>query len=333
MPSNAAAESARRAYAALMKVVYFGSGAFGLPTLQMLAAEHELCGVVSQPDRPAGRGSTLTPTPISQWVLDSGRGALLMRPQNVNEPAAADRIRAVESDAWVVIAYGQKLSAHLLADRFAINLHASLLPRWRGAAPINAAMLAGDEATGDSVITLADRMDAGLVLGQSRRVIDPNQTAGELHDLLSADGPGLVRQALASHAAGTLRGQAQDESLVTKAPKLSRADSWLDLSASAELVRRRVHGLTPWPGVSVRLGSVEFKLMRVQVEACSSEKTEVAPGTLVDADRGVFACGHGTSLRIDALQPPGKRAMTWGEFACGKRPGAGAVLRSVQERG
>ncbi|MCL4220705.1 MAG: methionyl-tRNA formyltransferase [Phycisphaerales bacterium] len=316
-----------------MKVVYFGSGAFGLPTLKMLADEHELLGVVSQPDRPAGRGSTLTPTPISQWVVESGRGALLMRPEKVNETSTVDRIRAIDADAWVVIAYGQKLGSRLLADRFAINLHASLLPRWRGAAPINAAILAGDPKTGNSVITLADRMDAGLVLAQSTRLIDPNQTAGELHDLLSADGPTLVRQVLASYAAGTLRGQAQDESLVTLAPKLGRADAWLDLAAAASVVQRRVHGLTPWPGVSARLGSVEFKLLRVQVENGSSDQAGAAPGTLVDADRGVIACGQGTAVRIENLQPPGRKVMTWGEFARGRHPKAGALVRCVQERG
>lgn len=333
MRSNAAAECASSAYAGLMRVVYFGSGAFGLPTLEMLAHEHELVGVVSQPDRPAGRGSTLTPTPVSQWVLENGRSDLLMRPEKVNEVATTKRLRSIEADVWVVIAYGQKLGARLLADRFAINLHASLLPRWRGAAPINAAMLAGDETTGNSVITLAERMDAGLVLGQSRRVIESSRTAGELHDLLSADGPALVREVLRAHADGTLHGTAQDEAMVTLAPKLGRADAWVDFSAPAAAVRRRVHGLTPWPGVTVRLGSAEFKLLRVQEEASRPEQAGAAPGVLCDADRGVIACGQGTGLRIDELQPPGKRAMTWAEFARGKRPEAGAALRSVQERG
>lgn len=315
-----------------MKVVYFGSGAFGLPTLKMLAKEHELLGVVSQPDRPAGRGSTLTPTPISQWVIETGRESLLVRPEKINDPAMVERLRSIEADAWVVIAYGQKLGVRLLADRFAINLHASLLPRWRGAAPINAAMLAGDETTGNSVITLADRMDAGLVLGESKREIDPSRTAGELHDLLSEDGPALVREVLNAKAAGILHGTIQDETLVTQADKLSRSDAWLDFSALAESVQRRVHGLTPWPGVAVRLGNMEFKLLRVQVESSPPQQPSRAPGELLDADRGVIACGRGTSLRISEVQPSGKRSMSWAEFARGKRPDSGAVLRSVQER-
>ncbi|KAA0212765.1 MAG: methionyl-tRNA formyltransferase [Leptolyngbya sp. PLA3] len=315
-----------------MHVVYFGSGTFGLPTLQMLADEHQLLAVVSQPDRPAGRGWALTPTPISQWVIESGRGSLLLRPERVNEPSQIEQLRSLGADAWVVIAYGQKLGARLLADQFAINLHASLLPRWRGAAPINAAMLAGDQTTGNSVITLADRMDAGLVLGQTRREIDPSRTAGELHDLLSQDGPALVRQVLSAHLAATLHAQPQDEALVTLAPKLSRSDAWLDLSAPAAAVQRRVHGLTPWPGVTVRLGGAEFKLLRVQVEPGLSEQAGAAPGSLLDADRGVIACGGGTRLRVEELQPSGKRAMSWSQFARGNHPEAGSTLRCVQER-
>jgi methionyl-tRNA formyltransferase len=132
----------------------------------------------------------------------------------------------------VVIAYGQKLSRPLVDGVFAINLHASLLPRWRGAAPINAAILAGDETTGNSVITLAQRMDAGLILGQSTRPIPPDLTAGELHDVLSADGPDLVERVLAQWRSGALGPREQDESQVTKARKLSRDDAW-NLSAMA----------------------------------------------------------------------------------------------------
>src|SRR5690606_37944755 len=139
--------------------------------------------VVTQPDRPAGRGRAPAPTPIGAWAaaeVEAGRLApeQVVKPESVNEDSVREFILAVDADAWVVIAFGQKLGRRLLDGRFAINLHASLLPRWRGAAPINAALLAGDAETGNSVITLADRMDAGLVLGQSRRPIDPSVTAG-----------------------------------------------------------------------------------------------------------------------------------------------------------
>jgi len=159
-----------------MRIVFLGSGAFGLPSLQHLAQHHTLLTVVSQPDKPAGRGSQLTPTPIAAWAAQSLAHVPLIQPATVNEPAVRDSLRALDADAWVVIAFGQKLGRALLEGKFAVNLHASLLPRWRGAAPIHAAILAGDAITGNSVITLADKMDAGLVLGQSQRNIAPDAT-------------------------------------------------------------------------------------------------------------------------------------------------------------
>ncbi|XOV74482.1 MAG: methionyl-tRNA formyltransferase [Phycisphaerales bacterium] len=159
-----------------LRLVFFGSGAFGLPTLKHLASTHQIEAVVTQPDRPAGRKRALTPTPIGAWAEEHLPSVPLLKPENVNEADQLDLVRSFDVGSpderrggWVVIAFGQKLSKRLLADRFAINLHASLLPRWRGAAPINHAILAGDSVTGNSVITLADRMDAGLVLGQSER--------------------------------------------------------------------------------------------------------------------------------------------------------------------
>jgi methionyl-tRNA formyltransferase len=355
-----------------MRILFFGSGAFGVPTLAHLAhatnpqptspgrkpgepestnprrkpgepestspgrkpgePRYQLAAIVSQPDRPAGRGSALTPTPVSAWALEHAPGTPLYRPDNINDPAWIQRLRAHDADAWVVIAYGQKLSEPLLADRFAINLHASLLPRWRGAAPINAAILAGDPVTGNSVITLARRMDAGLVLGRSTRPVDPSQTAGQLHDLLAADGPALVAQVLARHESGTLEPETQDESLVTIAPKLGRADAWLDLADTAEACRRRVHGLTPWPGVSVRIGDIETRLLRVEVGGDLSQSGGGGPGTLADADAGIVRCGRGTTLRLVEVQPAGKRPMPWSAFINGRRVEPGTMLTPTRER-
>src|SRR5690606_13590825 len=199
-----------------LRVLFLGAGAFGIPTLDALSRAHDLVGVVTQPDRPAGRGKKLTPSPIGQWAAEHvGGAAPLIKAQNVNDPETAASVRALNADAWVVIAFGQKLGAPLVEGVFAINLHASLLPRWRGAAPINHAVWAGDAQTGNSVITLADRMDAGLVLAQSRRNIDPGVTAGELHDLLAQDGPALVLRVLDDLANDRLDPQTQDEALVT----------------------------------------------------------------------------------------------------------------------
>src|SRR5262249_11900418 len=206
-----------------VKLIFLGSGEFGLPTLKALAAHHHLLAVVSQPDRPAGRHRRLTPTPIAAWATEQLADAPLFKPEDINTRETISSLHALGADAWVVIAFGQKLSRPLVENRFVINLHASLLPRWRGAAPINHAILAGDAETGNSVITIADRMDAGFVLGQSKRPITPELGAGELHDLLASDGPALIEQVLGAYGNHSLRPITQDESLVTRARKLSRA--------------------------------------------------------------------------------------------------------------
>lgn len=315
-----------------MDVTFFGSGAFGLPTLAALAKAHRVVCVVTQPDKPAGRGGTLTPTPVGAWTAANLPNVPLLKPVNVNDPSALSLIRGISTAAWVVIAFGQKLSQPLLADRFALNLHASLLPRWRGAAPINWAILAGDERTGNSVITLAEKMDAGLILGQSHRVIDPALNIGELHDLLSADGPSLVLDVLSRHACGTLSPTSQDASLVTLARKLSRADGYVDFAQSAEECRRRVHGLTPWPGVAASFRGQMLKILRVEVNEGSivtQQPVVATPGTVLDASLGLVACGNDSSLRLLEVQPPGKRAMSWADFARGARVTPGERLEPI----
>jgi len=285
-----------------------GSGAFGLPTYKRLAGAHEIGLVVTQPDRPAGRGRTLTPTPVGAWAEDAGLP--LLKSESVSNEDI-DAVRAVGSDAWVVIAFGQKLSQGLLADRFAVNLHASLLPRWRGAAPINHAILAGDAVTGNSVITLAEKMDAGLVLGQGERAIEPSHTTGELHDLLADDGPDLVEEVLAKHEARTLDPLRQDESLVTLAGKLDKKrDGWVDFAQSAQECRCRINGLSPWPSATVSFRGKALKLLRAEPAAGEAQEA----GVIVDAAGGVVSCADGC-VRILEAQAPGKPAMEWARVA------------------
>lgn len=306
-----------------MRLVYFGSGAFGLPTLASLAAGHQLAAIVTQPDRPAGRGGKLTPTPIGQYAAEHLPGVPLLKPEKVNLAEVVAQIRGYNAEAWVVIAFGQKLGKALLDGVFSINLHASLLPKWRGAAPINAAIIGGDTVTGNSVITLADRMDAGLVLGQSRRPVEPTATAGELHDLLASDGPALVADVLERFRTNRLEPQTQDESLVTIAPKLSKADGVLDFNQPADRLRCRINGLNPWPGVTVGLGAEQVKVIRSASEQ-GSGGGEV--GVLVDPARGLVRCGQGTLLKLLEVQPPGKKPMAWGDFARGRTLSAGIKL-------
>jgi methionyl-tRNA formyltransferase len=339
-----------------MRVVYFGSGAFGVPTLRHLSERHRLVGVVTQPDRPAGRGGRPTPTPVARWAAEHRPDVPVVRPPKVGEASVVEQVRGWAADAWVVIAFGQKLPARLLEGRFAVNLHASLLPRWRGAAPINAAILGGDTHTGNSVITLADRMDAGMVLARTAPPVEipPTMTAGELHDLLAAGGPDLIERVLEEHAAGRLRPEAQDESLVTIAGKLGRMDDDLDFGHPADFVRRTVHALTPWPGVTVAIvgpgaagaggaaaaggegtpsgQATHIKLLRVLAMdrptipptalPTSATAAGAPPGTILDLAGGVVACGAGrdagpTAVRLLEVQPPGRRAMAWADFVRG----------------
>ena len=307
-----------------MRIVYFGSGEFGLPTLTALCGGHDVCAVVTQPDRPAGRKTRLTPTPVAQWAEAAGRAVL--KPEDANDPGFVETIRQLNADAAVVIAFGQKLSEALIAaaGAAAFNLHASLLPRLRGAAPINWAVIRGEKQTGVSAISLAQRMDAGLIYDQAATPIDPAQTAGELHDRLAKLGPPLVGQVLDDLAAGTLEGTVQDESHVSRAPKLSRADGHVDFDAAAEQVRNRIHGLTPWPGVQVNWHcastgrSQPLRLRRVQGEPGAAH--DAAPGELVAPD--CVAVGDGV-VRLVEVQLPGGRALAIAEFANGHPIGKG----------
>ncbi|MEM1424331.1 MAG: methionyl-tRNA formyltransferase [Planctomycetota bacterium] len=302
-----------------MRVAFLGSGAFGLPTIDALRTHHELCAIVTQPDKPAGRTRALTPTPIGAWATEHTSDVPLMKPADLNEDGPRNTLRGFKADAWVVIAYGQKLSEPLLDGVFAINLHASLLPRWRGAAPIHRAIEAGDEETGNSVITIAQRMDAGSVLATTRSAIGPDHTTGAMHDLLAGDGPGAILKVLDDHARGAVVREEQDESLVTRAHKLTKGEGTTDFTMTAAMVRNRVHAFNPWPGVTVVRDGAPLKLHRA---AALRDPTDAPPGTLIDPERGLVACSEGV-LQLVEVQPANKPAMAWSDFANGQELRAG----------
>ena len=322
-----------------MRIAFLGSGAFGLPTLEAIAAAHDVPLVVSQPDRPAGRGRRDTPTPISERVLaDRERGdgpfasTSLLRTDDINGADARAVLDEAAVDAMVVIAFGQKIGPAVLEGRFAVNLHASVLPRWRGAAPINRAMMAGDATTGVSVISLAERMDAGDVHAVRETAIDAAETAGELHDRLAALGPEAVLEVLERFGRGEIRAESQDESQATRAAKLGRADATVDFAGPPELVRSRIHGLVPWPGCEVDVEApagekASIDRLRVHRVAVVEEAGSTAdpPGTL-DAS-GVVACDGG-AIRLLAVQAPGGRVLDWESFRRGRPLPAGTRLRS-----
>jgi methionyl-tRNA formyltransferase len=324
-----------------MRLLFLGSGEFGLPTVRVLHARHELVGVVSQPDRPAGRKRVLTPTPIAAWALEQGLEVL--RTEDVNTPEFIRRVGGLGARASVVIAFGQKLSEPLIGamGELAVNLHASLLPKYRGAAPINWAVIDGEPTTGVCVIGLAQKMDAGPVYASAALEVDPNETAGELHDRLASLGPGVVEKVLDDLEAGTLDPREQDHDKATKAKKLSKADGTVGFDQPCEKVRARVHGLTPWPGCRVswwckatgktavltlgRVAAVADLSCFIGLESAGNKPT---PGTVGEGYHVLTSDG---AVRLIEVQAPGTRMMPIADFAHGHRLAAGDVLSAISD--
>jgi methionyl-tRNA formyltransferase len=307
-----------------LRLIFSGSGEFGLPTLRaLLDAGHDIVQVVSQPDRPAGRGRTLTPTPIAAFA--ASQRLPLLKTANINTETLPP------AGAMVVIAFGQKIGeAAVHRPRLgSVNLHASILPKYRGAAPINWAIINGEQVAGNSVIRLAPRMDAGAVLGQSSLEIGELETAGELHNRLAADGAPLVLRVLDELAAGTAVETPQDDSQATIAPKLSREASTLDFTRPAAQIARQIRGMYPWPGCRVRLidlsGEELARLTLVRARAVVGDSGTM-PGIINPI--GFVSCGPG-QLEVVELQPEGKKPMSLAAFRNGHRCDTNMHLESV----
>ncbi len=287
-----------------VRAALLGSGSFAIPSFQALlssTAGVEVVQVVTQPDRPAGRGRTLEPTPVGAWAAQ--QGVPCVKPADVNAPEVLDTLRHARVHALAIIAFGQKIGAPLLEGRASCNLHGSLLPRWRGAAPIQRSVIANDAQVGVSVIGIVERMDAGLVYATAAATVGPSETSGDVHDRLAHLGVPAMVTTLVDLAQGRATGVVQDESLATRAKKLSRADAWVDFTQPAAQVRARINGLSPWPGTDAVLhhaeGRTPIKLLR------SQEVTGDAPMGSVDAAGGV-GCGSGMVKVIEAQLPGGK---------------------------
>jgi methionyl-tRNA formyltransferase len=308
------------------RLIFAGGGAFGLPTLQrLLEAGYPIVQVVTQPDRPAGRGRKLAATPVAE--LAQQHRLPLLRTPDINRQTLAD------ADLLLVIAFGQKISQSIIhrPPLGSLNLHASLLPQYRGAAPIHWAIIRGETFTGNSIIRLAERMDAGAVLGQSRLEIGEVETTGELHDRLAIDGAGLVLRVIEQLAAGTAREQPQEEALATLAPKLHRSDAHLDWTRPAGEIARRIRGLSPWPGCHVHLTPADappapplrLSLLRARAVAATGD---APPGQIDPA--GHIATAHGAVELLD-VQPEGKRPMPMPAYRNGHPWPIGASIESA----
>jgi methionyl-tRNA formyltransferase len=304
-----------------MKIIFAGSGEFGLPTLRaLLDSGHEVACVVSQPDRPAGRGRHLTPTPISRVALECNLP--LRKAADINREALPD------ADLMIVIAFGQKIAPHIAthARLGAVNLHGSLLPKFRGAAPVNAAILAGETTTGNSIIRLAQKMDAGAILAQSLIAIGELETAGELHDRLAVVGAPLMLETIAKLERGEAMETHQDESLSSRAPKLSRESAQIDWTQRAESIARQVRGMYPWPGCHVRLVDENaHDRARITLVRARPALGDGEPGVVLA--EGTVAAGDG-AVEVVELQPEGKRPMSLAAFRNGHPWHAGMRLES-----
>lgn len=330
------------------RAVLLGGGSFGLPTFARIRAgavpDLEIALVVSAPDRPSGRGLRTTATPVSQWARAAGLP--LWCTADVNEAESLARIASVRAQVLVVVSFGQKLGEQLLSGMAALNLHGSLLPAWRGAAPVQRALMSGGRDAGVSVIGIAPRMDAGPVFATASTRIGDSEIAGELHDRLAelgadpmvatlralVDGMRARPGASGADAMRALPMQQQDESLATRARKLSRADAFVDLSSGADAVRARVNGLAPWPGCDAVLcapGSPDMplKLLRARVVAEGPSHDAAQVGRV--SDRGTVMCGAG-EIEVLEAQVPGGKAMRLEDLLRGRRHAGGEVtLRSA----
>ncbi len=302
-----------------MRIVYFGTPAFAVPSLNaLLAAGHEVATVVTQPDRRRGRGQRTSPSPVK--VAATAAGLPVLQPERVRGPEFLEALEATASDLGVVAAYGRILPDSVLATpaHGTINVHASLLPQYRGAAPIHRAVIAGEKETGITMIRLVAEMDAGPMLGKARLPIGADQTSAELEQALAEVGASLLVETVRQFELGTVREEPQDHSQATFAPRLSRDDGRMEWARPARRLHDQVRGLHPWPHAFAYLGERRLMLLRTEVLDASGPGAE--PGTVIEArgDRLHVQCGASTTLAIRSLKPEGRAAMETRAFLAGR---------------
>jgi methionyl-tRNA formyltransferase len=298
----------------MMKIVFAGTPEFAVPVLQaLLDSAHEVVAVYTQPDRPAGRGRHTRRSPVKQLAMD--RGILVQQPVTLRDATAQTELADLHADLMVVVAYGLILPTAVLAmPRLGcVNVHASLLPRWRGAAPIQRAILAGDTETGVSLMQVEAGLDSGPVLARRACTIGATETAGQLHDRLAQLGAQLLRDSLDAIEQDTLTARVQDEAQVTYAAKLEKGEALIDWSLSAEVLDRRVRAFNPWPIAETQYAGRQLRIWEASV--ASDSDPGQAPGSVIAAGKNGIdvACGSGV-LRLRRVQLPGARPVTAADF-------------------
>ena len=300
-----------------MRIAFFGSGEIGVPTLlRLLSSDHEVIAVVTQPDKPVGREQHVEPPPIKRALSGSGRSRStpIFQPAKIKDQQIVDKIRGLTPDAIVVFAYGQILPRDVLEipSLACLNLHASLLPRWRGAAPIQAAIAAGDRETGITAMYMDEGLDTGDILLQRNVEILPTDTGGSLHDRLAHIAPNALLESLRVVAAGNAPRIPQDNAYATYAPKLKREHGLIDWSQSAQAIERKIRAYSPWPGAFMKVDSQNLKIFCASVVDLDGE-----PGEILRSDKELIVGAGKGALSLGEVQLEGKRRMTATEFLRG----------------
>jgi len=298
-----------------MRIVFIGTGEIGVPTLQaLLKSEHEVVGVVTQPDKPVGRAQLIEPPPIKTALATTN--IPILQPSRIKDRQTIEEIRALEPDVIVVMAYGQILPRDILEiPKIAcLNLHASLLPRWRGAAPIQASIAAGDRETGITVMYMDEGLDTGDILLQRTIEILPADTGGSLHDRLAKVAPEALLESLELLAKGRAPRSPQDNAFATYAPKLKREDGKIDWSDPADRIERQIRAFDPWPGAFMKFAGRNLKIFSAVVVDLRGKPGEI----LRDEKELVVAAGEG-AVSLGDVQLEGKRRMAAAEFLRGYR--------------
>lgn len=311
-----------------MRVVFFGTPEFAARSLrEVLASRHEVVAVVTQPDRPRGRGRKLSRSPVKDLALDAGLEPVL-QPVTTTEPEFLSAVKALGADLFTVVAYGEILKRDVLGlpPHGAVNVHASLLPKYRGSSPIQAALLNRDEETGITTIYMDEGMDTGDIVLQEQVEIEPEDIAGTLHDRLAKVGARVLVRTLDEIEAGTAKHSPQDHSRATYTSKIRREDGLVDWSASSRAIHNRVRAMNPWPGAYTSWRDTTLRVLKTRVPS-ESEVAEHSPGTVLRSDESALeVCTGDGVVQLVEIQLPGGKPLGWREFLRGNQIEVGEQL-------
>jgi methionyl-tRNA formyltransferase len=309
-----------------LRVVFLGTPQFAVPTLRaLLASRHQVCGVVTQPDRPRGRGQQVTDAPVKALALE--HGLPILQPSRLRDPAFVESVRGWSPDLGVVAAYGKLIPDEVinLPRLGMINVHASLLPKYRGAAPVHRAVIDGEPETGVTIMRVEQMLDAGPMLAKAKRLIGPDETSDVVERDLAELGADLLVQVVDRLASGPVEEERQDFMVSTYAPRLTKEEGLIDWTLPASYIHNRVRGLYPWPHAYTYLDGVRLIVLKTRM---NEGTTDAGPGTIVGVTRDTIlvAAGFGEQVAIEQLQLEGRRPMAVRDFLSGHSLKVGSRL-------